>query len=77
MHADVIGLAGLQNARTEFVKARIILRRFDLIDGSAFGVRLHIFPAAIVFAECKEINVEGHFAVGNVEHEIDQFGWLP
>ena len=71
--ANVIGLAGLENTRAEFIKPRIILRRFNLIDGSAFGVWLDAGLALRVFGRREQIHVHGHFAVGNVEIEVDQF----
>src|SRR5689334_12086249 len=42
MNTDVIGLTGLDNASAEFVQTGIVLRRFNFIDGSAFGVWLQI-----------------------------------
>ena len=76
VYANVISLAGLQDAGPELVKSWIILSGFDLIDESA-RLRRARFPAApaLSLRRSEDVDIKGDIAVGDVENEIDQL-WV-
>ena len=76
-YAHIIFLAGLENAGAEFVKSGIVLRSFNLIREFALVVGNHIRLAVRVFAHLEDVHVQGHVAIGHVQHEVDQLGLFP
>ena len=70
--ADVILLAGLQRARAEFVEARVVLRRLNLVHELPVAVRDNILLASGVFAQAEDIDIQRHIAIHNVQDKISQ-----